>query len=841
MTNAIFPESSSFVSASAGTGKTKTLIDRLLNLLLHQTKPNKILCLTFTKAAAAEILSRINQKLAYFSTCNRDILLEELTNLGHSNITPELEHRARILFTELLDEIDPLNIQTIHAFCQQLLLKFPLEAGVNLNFSLLNDNQMSNLIDQSKTKLLDSIDQYPNANKSLSYLSWHIKEYNLKELLKEIIFNRGKLDTFFEAHQTLENALNSLNIDVPDEETSILDFINNTPISIEQLSPLYGGGKSDINRANKLQTFITSSIQLKNISLSSYIYCFLTKSDEPLKSLMTKKITEQYPELASLLEREQHRVYKFNKLFKHIKAINLTKAFITLSFYIREIYQNLKQQTGSLDYDDLISLCYKLLDNSEYADWIRYKLDGGIDHILIDEAQDTSAIQWKIINKLSEDFFYQTESHKSMFIVGDAKQSIFSFQGAELELFNQMNHSLPEEVLRIQLNRSFRSGQKILQLVDNIFNQDHIKPLVSGIEKEIKHIAHKDIDSSVELWPLILEPESEEVQPWVLPNDFIHNKNESADEKLAQQIKDNIQEWIKNGINPGDIMILTRRRTGFVNHIIKELRQAHIPVTGLDRLKLLEHPAILDLIALTHFVLCPADDMNLAIILKSPIYNISEEDLFKLCANRQDSLWESLEDKTLLEELIELSKHKTPFEFFFYILEYKHLRQKFIEHLTLEVNDILDAFLDLVNQFEAENIPSLQLFLDFLSSNKTEVKRDLSQTNNQVRIMTIHGAKGLQAKIIILADSTSLPHNDDSIIWLNEDQLLWPGKAKYYPDIAIKAKIDKLDKEYAEYLRLLYVALTRAEEKLIICGTAKKESISEKCWYSIVKNSIQSS
>ena len=401
---AILPEVSAFVSASAGTGKTKTLIDRLLNLLLSQVKPNKILCLAFTKAAAAEILARINQKLADFSICERETLHKELNSLGFNNITAELEYKARALFTELIDAADPLNIQTIHAFCQQLLTKFPFEAGINLNFKLLTENKAIFLIDEAKNILLNSVEKYPNLNKSLSYLSWHIKEYSLNMLMLEIIANREKLDCFFNIHGNLNEAINAIDIEAENEDEAIANFIKAIPLNLSHLSIMRTGGINDQARANKLEKFLEASNELQMMLWSDYVYCFLTQTDSLIKSLAAKKIYNEHPEFCNLLENEQQRVYRFNQYFKQIKVIHLTKAFITLSYYIHQVYLQLKQQNNVLDYDDLISLSSELLENGEYSDWIRYKLDGEIDHLLIDEAQDNSSIQWNIINKISEEF-----------------------------------------------------------------------------------------------------------------------------------------------------------------------------------------------------------------------------------------------------------------------------------------------------------------------------------------------------------------------------------------------------------------------------------------------------
>lgn len=840
----ISPYFSSFVSASAGTGKTKILIDRLLNLLLYNIKPNKILCLAFTKAAAAEILDRINQRLSKLCMCDRKTLFIELQNLGFDNITPEIEHKARILFTEFIDDTEPLNIQTIHSFCQKLLTKFPFEAGINLNFTLLDNNKIKSLIEQAKDVLLYSINDYPQLEESMKYLSWHIKEYSFEELLKEIISNREKLDNFFEKNDNLSLEINN------NEDLEISRFLSSIPINQSHIDILNVGSKSDITRANNLTKFFKLPKDTQIMMVNDYLNCFLSKTGAALKSIITKKLALENPHLYEILISEQQRVLQFNKIYNDIKTKNLTQAFITLSYYIRIIYQDLKKQSNALDYDDLISLSIDLLSNSEYAEWIRYKLDGGIDHILIDEAQDNSPSQWSIITKISEEFFYDTEETKSLFIVGDAKQSIFRFQGADPSIFNSMNQYLPENVLRTQLNTSFRSGKKILQFVDNIFNQDHIKPLVCSIECNIQHLVSKNFEGNVEIWPLIIEPEIPIEESWQLPNNYISQKHQDADELLAIKIGKNIALWLENkkfipsknrNISPGDILILTRRRNNFIHILIKTLRQMNIPVTGLDRIKLLEHPAILDIIALSNFILCNEDDLNLAIVLKSPIFNLSENDLLSLCCNREQSLWNSLKEDSKYQNIVVFLESLSPnllYNFYFELIESKGYREKFIKQFGTEINDVLDAFLDLVEDFENDNISNLQLFINFLNNTEMEIQRDLSQNNNKVRIMTVHGAKGLQAPIIILADTTSLPHNDDSVFWLNEKNLVWPGKAKYYSKDVLNIQANNTSQEYAEYLRLLYVALTRAEYEIIITGSSKTEKISDKTWYSICQNQL---
>jgi ATP-dependent helicase/nuclease subunit A len=837
--NAILPHISSFVSASAGTGKTKILIDRLVSLLLHGVLPNKILCLAFTKAAAAEILARLNNKLAQLCMSSEEELLPELHSLGFNEPSLKLIHTARTLFSKLIDSTEPVNIQTIHSFCQKLLTQFPFEAGININFTLLDENQVSSLIKKAKEILLNAIDDFPQLSIALKYLSWHIKEYSLTELLNEIIANREKLDRFFRSKPNLDLTLNI------DEETIITEFIKHIPKF--DIDSLHKGGKTDITRGQNIAYFLDLSSSNQITQINKYLDCFLTNSKEPIKSLISKKLSEDYPELATNLYAEQGRVYKFSQEFNQYKINNLTQSFIILSSHIREVYKNLKKQNNYLDYDDLINLAADLLSNDQYSDWIRYKLDGGIDHILVDEAQDNSFNQWLIINKISEEFFYNEDQIKSLFIVGDSKQSIFKFQGADPDMFDAMNQYLPDNVNRLELNTSFRSADNILEFIDNIFNQNHLKPLVTKAT-DIKHFAYHNFSGGIEIWPLVIEAENKANSAWLLPQDYKNDPLESAEDILATKITNTIKQWLdqkiflhskKRSITPGDILILSRRRNNFVHILIKTLKQYNIPVTPLDKMTLTEHPAILDLIALSEFLLYKEDDLNLAIILKSPLFNLTEEDLIFLCSNRENTLWSKLKQTPQYQQTYDFLETLTPvsiFSFFFELLETKGFRKIYQNHYGNEVNDVLDSFLDVVEKFENENISSLQLFIDFLNNSQIEIKRDLTHNSQQVRVMTVHGAKGLQAPIVILADTTSLPNNDETIIWLNENELLWPGKAKYYNEQIMHAKAKLSAQEYAEYVRLLYVAITRAEEKFICTGIAKNDKISDKSWYRILSS-----
>lgn len=836
---------SSFVSASAGTGKTKTLIDRLLFLLLNGVKPNKILCLSFTKAAASEIISRINQKLSYFCSCDQTSLIRELESLGIKNIDEQHILRARMLFAEFQDSSEELIVQTIHSFCQDLLNKFPYEAGVKQGFKLLDEQEVSFLIEEAKNTLFED-DQYRDEIRDiLKYLSWNIKEYSFDELLNEIIVNRERLDLFFESGISIKERKKLI-----DENLEIEKFISKINFDISYLKQLQEGSKSDLERVLSLDEYLNLPKELKILLVNKYFSCFLTQTGTPLKAIISKQLAQNYPDLSDYLHKEQARVYSFYKKYNQIKTTNQTNCFVILSYFIRKIYKNLKQERNLLDYDDLIISSSNLLSDSEYADWVRYRLDGGIDHILVDEAQDNSIKQWNIINKITEEFFNDENPSKSIFIVGDSKQSIFRFQGAAPEIFAAMNEYLPEEVKRVALNKSYRSARNILEFIDKLFNQSQIRSFLGNDLQEIKHATTKDFTGHIEIWPLVVDEKKQLEKSWQLPSERTEETYLASEKLLAEQIADKIAYWLaekkflqsrQREINPGDILILSRRRNNFLNILLKNLRQRSIPVAGLDRIKLFEHPAILDLMALSNFLLCMSDDMNLAIVLKSPIVNLSEEELMRLANNRENTLWNALVDQNQYQEIcrfFESLKVDLIYQFFFNLIESNNLREVYAGYFGSEIDDIFNAFLDIVEKFENENSSSLQQFVFYAQTLKEDLKRDLSGNVNQIRIMTVHGAKGLQAPIVILADTVALPSNSDKIIWLENGDLRYSTKTQFYSEQEMDAKGKIFAEDYAEYIRLLYVALTRAEEEIIITANSKTKEISEKSWYSILSSVV---
>ena len=519
-------------------------------------------------------------------------------------------------------------------------------------------------------------------------------------------------------------------------------------------------------------------------------------------------------------------------------------------------YRHEKDRRALLDYDDLIDKTLALFTRSSAA-WVLYKLDLGIDHVLIDEAQDTSPKQWEIVRTIVSEFTpggARPNTRRTVFAVGDEKQSIFSFQGAAPRAFDEMRREFagqfdtPEQGWRyLRFHHSFRSGENVLGGVDRVFAAQDIFVSVTTDEGGVPpHIALPDAAPGlVELWPLIAPAERKEIEGWDAPFDAISEQSPRV--LLAQRIARQVKLWMARGERPGDVLVLVRQRGPLFEAIIRALKNADIPVAGADRLVLTEHIAVMDLMALADALLLPDDDLALASVLKSPLFGLSEEQLFELACDRKGSLRASLrgnaafaETNRALDDFSNAARRLTPFEFFAHMLGPMRGRAKFLARLGPEANDALDEFLNLALDYETRETPSLQGFLNWLRAAQSEVKRDMEMVRDEVRVMTVHGAKGLEANAVILADTTTPPTGprDPRLLALAHGPLVWATArgedVGAMSDARGRAQQDARD----EYRRLLYVAMTRAKERLVICGTQGRQKIPDGCWYRLVEDAL---
>ncbi|MDR1139497.1 MAG: UvrD-helicase domain-containing protein [Rickettsiales bacterium] len=857
--NAINPSFSVWVNASAGTGKTKLLIDRVLRLLLENKR--NILCLTFTNAAANEMESRIHSTLSKWAICSESVLVADLEQLGlslmssqspsfcHPSSTTlgsrENEGQARRLFSEL--ENLGLTIQTIHAFCYKLISSFPVEAGIAPNCTLGECKELHSFV-------FDKTLHNETVQDDINLIAAEVDENKLRDLLYTLCVKRplsaddlgyikDKLSAPDEIH-----GLQSETIEHVERLAEILSEGSKRDQSYSTM--LYDWCKPSVIPARdagsqKKRNMDPSVSYLDDTNIENLIKVFLkSESNEKksISSIITKGTLEKFGDAEQIIENIQ------NVVFTHVRDVNSYQIFKRTSSLLKifkvyvDLYNDEKSKNALLDYNDIIHLATNLLGNPEYKDWVLFNLDQKIDHILVDEAQDNSISQWKIITNLCDEFFTGGDEKRTLFVVGDVKQSIYRFQGANPHLFNYMQQYFHTKTggrdwISCQLEKSFRSTPYILALVDRLFN--NFREEISFVNSEIKHIPHRENDQGyIEIWPLL--PRCKEEEQQALQIHLTQRKDHVIAERLlAQAIAHKVHNWLNEGrilvakdrhIEPRDIMILVRQRNVLVDYVISELKKANVPVIGRDYFRIMDYIAVQDLIALAEFLLLPTNDLALANVLKSPLFNFTEDDLFNVAYDRKEqSLWERLEDYhgfiySELNYLINLSHAESSLTLFTHVL--RTGKKKFAARLGLECFEILDEFMNLVLQFEN---PSLQAFVQWIKENNPEIKNDMQSERNAVRIMTIHKSKGLQAPVVFLVDTNTVPRNSESIVFDAMEAPFWCGKNdNSYCD---QVKREKKLEDYNEYLRLLYVALTRAEDELYILG---KEPMQKGSWYDLI-------
>ncbi|MDX5508118.1 MAG: UvrD-helicase domain-containing protein [Wolbachia endosymbiont of Hylaeus sinuatus] len=856
--NAINPNFSVWVNASAGTGKTKILIDRVLRLLLENKR--NILCLTFTNAAANEMENRIHSILSKWAICSDSVLAADLEQLdffpmSSQCVTLGSQHpylssqcvtlgsrknkdyltRARRLFSEL--ENLGLTIQTIHAFCYKLISSFPIEAGIAPNCTLSECKELHSII-------FNKVLHNETVQDDINLIATEIDENKLRDLLYTLCVKRSA--------SANDSKYIKDKLSAPDE---IHDLQSETIEHVERLAEILSeGSKRDQSYSEILySTVIPAGIQKKRTSVTRWndtkvenLAKVFLKSEshekKSISSIATKSILEKFKDAEQIIESVQ------NVVFTHIRDMNSYQIFKRTSSLLGvfkvyvDLYNSEKSKNALLDYNDIIDLATNLLSDPDHKDWVLFNLDQKIDHILVDEAQDNSISQWKIITNLCDEFFAGNDEKRTLFVVGDVKQSIYRFQGANPHLFNYMQQYFHTKTggrdwISCQLEKSFRSTPEVLMLVDRIFN--NFRAEISFNDNEIKHVPHRENDQGyIEIWPALPRRKEKEQQALQIPLTCRENYI-IADRLLAQTIANRIHNWLNEGrilvakdrhIEPRDIMILVRQRNVLVDYIISELKKANVPVVGRDYFRIMDYIAVQDLIALAEFLLLQANDLALANALKSPLFNFTEDDLFNIAYDRKEhSLWERIQDYSVviyseLNYLINLSRTESPLALFTHIL--RTGKKKFAARLGLECFEVLDEFMNLVLQFEN---PSLQAFVQWIKENNPEIKNDMQSERNAVRIMTIHKSKGLQAPIVFLVDTNTVPRNSESIIFDGTEAPFWCGKNNNaYCD---QVKREKKLEDYNEYLRLLYVALTRAEDELYILS---KEPVQKGSWYDLI-------
>ncbi|WP_455480762.1 double-strand break repair helicase AddA [Bartonella sp. B12(2025)] len=873
---ATHPKTNVWVSANAGSGKTHVLSERVIRLLLNGTPPARILCLTYTKAAAAVMQSRIFRTLSSWNELNDEELQATLSRLENKPANAQKLTLARQLFAHALETPGGLKIQTIHAFCESLLHQFMLEANIAGHFELLDDINQKKLLQEARRQLLTRND----AQSVLKQLLEVISESAFSQLLDEATQKQHKLSHFltFILSENGEKELRAL-FNLADDETHqlLLKKIQQTALLSPHALKHYQtyGNKSAENVIAQFSQLAVASDAINIINIISNIYFTTEGKPRNFSRLSSKKSDATLPFIQKEIEDKQNQLAVLLDKYQCAKVVKLNMAAFQLCAIYLKIYANLKKANGLLDFDDLIERTLHLLQRKGASQWVQYKLDRGLDHILLDEAQDTNPEQWKIIQLLAEEFFTghsQRTNIRTLFAVGDEKQSIYSFQGAVPENFaangriiQKKAQQVKQKFEKVQLNYSFRSTADVLKSVDLVFETpENYKGLSAENTKTVHEAIRVHSPGDVILWDAISKETNELPDDWHLTVDHL----DTPEIRLAEKIAETIADWLHKGemlpakgrlLRASDIMVLVRKRDQFVSALSRALKLRSIPVAGADRLQLTNHISIRDLMALARFVLQPQDDLSLACVLKSPLFALTEDELYQLAAQRTGSLWQSLSMhapsyKPFKDAFEHLSDYralvdKIPvFEFYSHILNNDKGRQKILARLGSEANDVLDAFMDYTLTIQKTGLPGLQAFLEILSESEPEIKRELDQNHEEVRIMTVHAAKGLEAAIVFLIDpGSAIWHPQHAPHLLNvplcnsklSDQqgFIWHPNAEFNTKLSEKALLHLKERAEEEYRRLLYVGMTRAEDRLFICGYNGIRT-SPNTWIQLVKKAL---
>jgi ATP-dependent helicase/nuclease subunit A len=903
------PANTVWVSANAGSGKTYVLARRVIRLMLEGAEPASLLCLTFTKAAAAEMSNRVFGLLGEWATLEEERLRESLREVTGALPSSRLVDRARQLFALALDTPGGLKIQTIHAFCESLLHQFPLEANVPGQFRALDGYEASQLIDEARRSVIAAASPVSGSESERTLVGERIEAFArlqalasqdaIEKGLEEIISRRQKISEwlsdgvaarFGELHERLGL---QRGITIQDIVREAVDASQFEPACWKQIqahcAAFNTGGVAKLE--GQIDALLDClSTRDTDGAWQLLLSMFLTAKREPLKQFAgSSKFTDGLAGLRDRFETEQTRLVAALDRIKTLEALEASEALFLIGEAILERYAALKQRRGLLDFDDLIERAANLLTRSEISAWIQYKLDLGIAHVLVDEAQDTSPLQWQIVNAITEEFFAgkgrrEDGRQATVFVVGDEKQSIYSFQGADPAEFQAQRAILGRrskgsgnELRPINLRLSFRSTEEVLSAVDQVFS---VASNARGLGEDIRgHTAHRmQARGEVILWEPEIRENRERPEDWLEPVD----RPSDAEIRLAMRIARTIGDWLEKGeklpgrsnrIRPKDILILVRKRDRFARAIGRELKRLGIPTAGADRLLLSEHIFVEDMLALGRFALMSRDDLSLAALLKSPVFGFSEEELLKL-ANRRGklTLWENLrrislggetpEPGPVVHEIdsglrgrvsaavddlawISASARSAPvFEFYAAIFARLDLRRTYLERLGNEVDDVMNAFLASAIDFGTSGEAGLTGFIEWLGTANPELKREIDTGTDEVRVITVHSAKGLEAPIVFLVDPGGPAYSANhapKLIGLDD-----PGKPPFVWIPATSSRIAALQASYEavqaraeeEYRRLLYVGMTRAADRLVICGY-RRPSVNHEHWFSMVKSGLQ--
>ncbi|MFK7751660.1 MAG: double-strand break repair helicase AddA, partial [Sedimentitalea sp.] len=856
------PDASTWLAANAGSGKTRVLTDRVARLLLSGVQPQHILCLTYTKAAASEMQNRLFERLGGWAMLSDTKLTQALDQLGLDGaITPDRLLTARTLFARAIETPGGLKIQTIHSFCAALLRRFPLEAAVSPQFSEMEDRAAALL----RTQIIDDFAGGPEAG-LIDGIARYETDTGLDGLIGDVVRQRG----VFSQSVTRDDLCRALALAPGYERADLRAQVflgSEAQILRDLVVALQAGSKTDQKAAAKLGHIDTPDVA--DLPLLETVFLNGKGAKVPFGAKVgtfpTKATRDTIAGLMPQLEAWMERVADAREARLSLLTLDKSLALIRFAQAFLPEYERRKQLRGWLDFDDLIQRARLLLNDPRVAEWVLYRLDGGIDHILVDEAQDTSPAQWDVIEKLTQEFTSgqgaRTDVLRTIFVVGDKKQSIYSFQGADPDAFDRMQAHFGARLAAagqtledLTLEYSFRSASVVLGLVDQVFQgQD-----AAGFPRGGLHRAFKsDLPGRVDLWPVVPKNDDKDERAWSDPLDRPSAQHHAV--VLANHIAAEIKHLIDSGatipvdadpgkfarraVQAGDFLILVQRRSDLFSEIIRACKAADLPIAGADRLKVGAELAVKDLGALLAFLATPEDSLSLATVLKSPLGGWDEQALFDLAHRRTGPyLWQALRDRgaefpetlAFLNDLRDQTDFLRPFDLIERVLTRHDGRRKLLGRLGPEAEDGINALLSQALAYERTEVPSLTGFLAWMETDDLEIKRQVSAAGDMVRVMTVHGAKGLEAPVVILPDTGPRPVRDrDSMADLG-GTTIWKPRADDHPTALRSYGDARRLREEQERQRLLYVALTRAEKWLIVAAAGDPDKMDDS-WYQNVE------
>ena len=876
------------LSASAGTGKTHVLTSRVLRLLLRGTPPSSILCLTFTKAGAAEMANRIGERLAHWVRLPDEALRKELYALREDNSPPAVE-RARRLFAEVLDAPGGgLRIQTIHSFAQTLLAAFPAEADITPGFRPIEGRAEHELVRRTLAALLENAEASGDRGllDDVSALSLRLGEAGAENYLMACARGHEAMAALGDPSTIDARLLGMIGIDGGDPETEFARRLADDEIDLGLVQRLIAANRAwatstgDKIVAN-LTAFLAASPASRKAMLTDIGSGLVTAKGEPCKVQQKQRSAE--PDYDRLVVEFADWWGSLRTLVCAAELAATQAAGLRAGQAFSRVYVQAKRAAGVADFDDLIARTRRLFAQPGMGEWVRYKLDQRTDHILVDEAQDTNRDQWEIVGALAAEFFSGNpeaeDRWRTLFMVGDYKQAIFSFQSTDPREFDRFKLTIAEragelsvaadeaevrarEFRDLSIDASFRSSPPVLQLVDALIGDVGHRAMGLGAPPNPHRAYHSDRPGRVELWPAY-DPAVEFEEADEGDEGWIDEPTRLYADAIARQVR----RWLEEGpvlattgrpLTPGDIMVLVRSRTELASLIVARLYAQRVPVAGIDRLHLHKPLAVKDLLAAVGFAVQPLDDLNLANLLVSPLIGWTQDQLYGLAYDRKGKLWAELasrreehshwtEAHAILSDWLRQADYVTPARFLETILSGPlDGRRKLLRRLGEAARDPIEELLSSALLFEQEETASLDRFLAWFGQGEVEVKRDPSAPANAVRVMTIHGAKGLEAPLVILADATHDPDKVGGTSAVIEVPLpeigpvpmIRPRKDECAPIFRVLIDAAK-EADREEHWRLAYVGLTRAAERLVIAGVKPRRDVPQASWHAAASRAMQ--